>query len=103
MPPAANVNGLNRPPLNTDALPPRSTARLMGAAHHPCRRLNPSVTAMAAAPVSASLTVSHRALVTLWFQVSRLVPVSSSRAISGAPQKTPVIAGAMRMNRMPTV
>jgi len=39
-----------------------------------------------------SLTVSHRVRVMLWFQVSRKVPVSSSRAISGAPQKTPVIA-----------
>jgi len=71
----------------------------MGAAHQACKRLNASATAMAAAPTSASLTVSHLVRVTLWFQVSRKVPASSSRAISGAPQKTPVIAGAMRMIR----
>ena len=71
----------------------------MGAAHQACMRLNASVTAMAAAPISASLTVSQRVRVMLWFQVSRKVPASSSRAISGPPQKTPVIAGAMRMTR----
>ena len=52
---------------------------------------------MAATPVRVSLTASHRVRVTLWFQVSRKVPASSSRAISGAPQKMPMIAGAMRM------
>ena len=34
--------------------------------------------------------------------LSRLVPVSSSRAISGAPQKMPVIAGAARMSALPS-
>ena len=58
IPPVAKVSGLNRLPLNTETLPPRSTARLMGAAHQACRRLNPSVTATAAAPVSASLTTN---------------------------------------------
>ena len=55
---------------------------------------------MAARPISASLTVSQRVRVMLWFQVSRKVPASSSRAISGAPQKMPMIAGAARMTRM---
>ena len=82
-----------------EALPPSPTALPMGAAHQAWMRLNASVTAMAATPISASLTASHRVRVMLWFQVSRKVPASSSRAISGAPQKTPVIAGAMRMTR----
>ena len=41
----------------------------------------------------ASLTVSQRVRVTLWFQASWWVPVSSSRPISGAPQKMPIRAG----------
>jgi hypothetical protein len=31
--------------------------------------------------------------VTLWFHTSRWVPASSSRAISGAPQNSPISAG----------
>ena len=52
------------------------------------------VTAVVASPVSVSLTVSHRVRVLLWFQASWQVSVLSSRAISGAPRKMPVIAGA---------
>ena len=65
-------------------------------------RLSASVTAMAARPVSASLTTSHRVRVMLWFQARVNVRVSSSRAISGAPQKMPMIAGATRMSAMPS-
>jgi hypothetical protein len=42
---------------------------------------------MAARPGSASLLASHRVRVMVWVQTSRNVPVSNSRAISGAPQK----------------
>ena len=48
---------------------------------------------MAARPVSPSLTASQRVRVMLWFHTSRCVPASSSRAISGAPQKSPMSAG----------
>ena len=82
-----------------EALPPSPTALPMGAAHQACSRLNASVTATAATPISVSLTISHRVRVMLWFQASRQVPVSSSRAISGAPQKMPMIAGAARTTR----
>jgi hypothetical protein len=47
---------------------PRSMARLMGVAHQACMRLSTSVTAMAARPVSVSLTTSHLVRVMLWFQ-----------------------------------
>ena len=65
-------------------------------------RLSASVTAMAARPVSVSLTTSHRVRVMLWFQARVNVRVSSSRAISGAPQKMPMTAGAARMSPMPS-
>ncbi len=50
--------------------------------------------AIEASPTTVSLTASHRVRVTLWFQASWWVPVSSSRPISGAPQKMPISAGA---------
>jgi hypothetical protein len=77
-------------------------ALLMGSAHQASMRVNAPVTAMAAKQVTASLTASHRVGVTLWVQASRWVPASNSRAIRGAPQKTPMIAGAMRMSAMPS-
>ena len=58
---------------------------------------------MAARPVSASLTASHRVRVMLWVQASRNVPASNSRAISGAPQKMPMTAGARTMPAMPSM
>ena len=61
------------------------------------------ITAVIAAPRTTSppvtrpsLTVSHRARVTVWLQASRQVPYSSSLAISGAPTRTPISPGAMR-------
>ena len=99
MPCVGKTNQPNRVSLNIEEPPPSPTALPMGAAHQAWIRLNASVTAMAAAPISTSLTVSHLVRVMLWFQVSRKVPASSSREISGAPQKTPMTAGAMRMIR----
>jgi hypothetical protein len=52
---------------------------------------------MAVRPTTVSLTASHRVRVTDWFQARSEVPVSSSRAISGAPQNRPMTAGARRM------
>jgi hypothetical protein len=52
---------------------------------------------MAVRPTAVSLTASHRVRVTDWFQARAEVPVSSSRAISGAPQNRPMTAGARRM------
>ena len=60
-------------------------------------RHSASVTAIAVRPPMTSLTASHRVRVTDWFQASAAVPVSSSRAISGAPQNRPMTAGASRM------
>jgi hypothetical protein len=74
----------------------------MGAAHQVCMRLSASVTAMAARPGSASLLASHRVRVMLWVQAMRNVPVSNSRAISGAPQKMPMTAGARTMPAIPS-
>ena len=61
------------------------------------------ITAVIAAPrtisppvTRTSLTVSHRARVTVWLQASRQVPYSSSRAISGAPTRTPISPGTIR-------
>ena len=102
MPRVAKISGLNRPPVNTEVLAPRLMARPMGSAHQAYMRLSASVTAMAARPVSASLTVSHRVRVMPWVQTSANVRVSSSRAISGAPQKMPMIAGATTMTTRPS-
>ena len=44
--------------------------------------------------MSPTLITSQRVRVTLWFQTSRCVPASSSRATSGAPQNMPMTAGA---------
>jgi hypothetical protein len=57
---------------------------------------------MAARPVRVSLTASHRVRVMDWFQARAEVPVSSSRAISGAPQNRPMTAGARRMITTPS-
>ena len=64
--------------------------RSIGLDHQVTMRLNSPAVAMLARPARASLTASHRVLVMLWVQASRRVPVSSSRVISGAPQKTPI-------------
>jgi hypothetical protein len=63
-------------------------------------RLRPSVTAIAARAPTVSLTASHRVRVTDWFQARAEVPVSSSRAISGAPQNRPMTAGASRTDAL---
>ena len=97
MPCVGKTNAPYRPSVNIEALPPSPTALPIGAAHQACIRLNASVTTMAATPISTSLTASQRVRVMLWFQASRNVPVSSSRAISGAPQNMPMTAGATRM------
>ena len=102
MPRVAKISGLNRPPVNTEVLAPRLMARPMGSAHQAYMRLSASVTAIAARPVSASLTVSHRVRVMLRVQANANVRVSSSRAISGAPQKMPMITGATIMTTRPT-
>src|SRR6516164_11248371 len=82
------MNSPSRPWSNTEPTgygPPRPMALLMGSAHQACMRLSASVTAMAARPVSASLTASHRVRVMLWVQARASVRVSNSWAISGAP------------------
>ena len=52
--------------------------------------------AMLARTPMHSRMASHRFLVTLCVQARRKVPVSSSRATSGAPQNMPSSAGATR-------
>ena len=61
------------------------------------------ITAVIAAPSNTSppvtrarLTASLRVRGTVWLQASRQVPNSSSRAISGAPMRTPSSPGAIR-------
>ncbi|WP_345154652.1 hypothetical protein [Nonomuraea rubra] len=46
------------------------------------------------------MIISHRVLVMLWFHTSRCVPASSSRVISGAPQKSPTRAGRISTTRV---
>ncbi len=55
---------------------------------------------MAARPPTVSLTASHRVRVTDWLQARAKVPVSSSRASSGAPQNRPITAGVRAMRMM---
>ncbi len=74
----------------------------MGLAHQPRMRLNNPAAAMLAKPTTLSLTASQRSRVTLWFQASRNVPVSSSRAISGAPQNRPITAGSRMISSAPS-
>jgi len=50
-----------------------------------------------------SLVASHRVRVTLWFQASRYVPASISRATSGATQKAPTTAGATAITTRPAL
>ena len=75
MPWLAKIHELSRPPVNgwgrPGTLAARSSALPMGSAHQAYMRLSASVTAMAARPVSASLTTSHRVRVMLWVQASR--------------------------------
>jgi hypothetical protein len=65
----------------------------MGLAHQVTARLPSPAAVVAARAVRPSLTASQRVRVMLWFHTSRWVPASSSRAISGAPQKIPMSAG----------
>jgi hypothetical protein len=78
-------------------------ARSIGTAHHVTIRLSNPVAATADRPISPSLTASHRLRVTLWFPARRKVPVSSSREISGAPQKIPMSPGRKYTAAIPTM
>ena len=88
MPRAPNSSGSIRETSSAAA-----AALSIGSDHQSTARLPSPATATAARPTSPSLTASQRVRVTLWFQTSRCVPASSSRAISGAPQKIPIRAG----------
>ncbi|WP_348638608.1 hypothetical protein [Actinomadura madurae] len=70
-----------------------ATALSSGSDHQFAARAVSPAAAMAARPTTPSFTASQRDRVTLWFQTSRCVPLSSSRVISGAPQKSPMRAG----------
>ena len=70
-------------------------AASIGLAHQSTIQVSSPPIAMAAMPTSPSFTASQRCRVTLWVQARRKVPVSSSRAMSGAPKKSPTSAGAM--------
>ena len=99
MPWVAKFSWLNRLWANPMEAP-SAAAWLIGAAHQVCIRLSASVRAMTVRPPVVSLTASHRVRVMDWFQARAAVPVSSSRAISGAPQNRPMTAGARRMTPM---
>jgi hypothetical protein len=49
---------------------------------------------MLANPMTLILAISQRVRVTLCVNTKRWVPVSNSRATSGAPQKIPMMPGA---------
>ena len=67
-----------------------------GLNHHVAIRLsNPAATKLAS-PTRPSLTTSQRRRLTLCVQARRNVPVSSSWAMSGAPQNIPMSAGTTR-------
>ena len=78
------------------AAPKRSWFTLsMGLNHHVTIRLKSPPTAALARPTSPSLTSNQRIRLTLCVQARRKVPVSSSRAMSGAPQNMPMRTGTM--------
>jgi hypothetical protein len=58
------------------------------------------MTAVASATMP-SRTANHRVRVMLWFHTRRCVPVSSSRATSGAPQNTPTTTGSANSTALP--
>ena len=60
-------------------------ARSIGPAHQDSSSAAIPAKSIAAPPPMAILTSSHLVRVTDWLHISRCVPVSSSRAISGAP------------------
>ena len=64
--------------------------------------LNAQVTAVIATASSVSLATVQRTRPKPWVQAYRKVPVSSSRASTGAPAKAPISAGA-RFIRIRTV
>src|SRR5262245_26169979 len=68
-------------------------ASSMRCAQEVIAQLSSPTVATDAPPMRASSVASQRVRVTDWFQARRYVPVSSSRAISGAPQKMPIRAG----------
>jgi hypothetical protein len=72
---------------------PELSAVSIGADHHVATRLRTAAASIAASVPRPSLVASQRVRVMLWVQASRWVPVSSSRATSGAPQNTPTTAG----------
>ena len=65
----------------------------MGLNHHETIRLIAPPTTALASPTRPSLTASQRRRLTLCVQARRKVPVSSSRATSGAPQNIPMSTG----------
>src|SRR5215469_11119251 len=111
MPRAPNSRGESVPnaprPFPTSP-PPSGSARSTGPAHHDVMRLSNPAVAIVASPIAASLTAIQRDLVMLWVHAGRKVFASSSRVISGAPQKIPMRAGARyktpmhRLNRNPS-
>ena len=101
MPRAPNSAGkkrLSKPPTD-----PSQAAWSMGLAHQPRARLSSPASAMLVSPSTPSLTASQRSRVTLWFQASRNEPLSSSRAISGAPQNRPITAGSTMISAAPRI
>ncbi len=71
-----------------------------GLDHQVTIRLNNPAATMLANPTTPTLTASQRVRVTLWVHARRNVPASSSRATSGAPQKTPMRAGTSSTTRL---
>ena len=101
-PRAANTSGSSRLKLIDSCEPDTAATRSTGLAHQVTMRLKSPAVAMAARPIKPSLTASQRVRVTLWLHARANVPASISRVTSGAPQKTPMRAGAANMTPMPT-
>ena len=78
-------------------------ASSIGSDHQVTARLSTPVIAIADSPVIPILVASQRRREMLWLQTSRWVPVSSSRAISGAPQNAPITGGTAYSITWPTM
>jgi hypothetical protein len=77
------------------------SASSIGLDHQVTARLSSPVIAIADRPANPTLVASQRRRPMLWLQASRCVPVSSSRATSGAPQNAPITGGTAYSNACP--
>ena len=104
MPRAAKITGCmrvcSRNPLPLVA--PELSASSIGPHHQLTSAVIAAAPASANSPTRPTRVASQRVREMLCVHASRCVPFSSSRATSGAPQKTPMTAGSASMASTPT-